>query len=202
MPVSAALCALKKCPDQVGVMQKDHIQRVNDWNELKKRFILLCNNNRKLDELLKKQLVYHSGDIEDDKKSTLALAFTEVPINTYRTDNGGISVETQWGCRLFYVLEYNGTISCYIKGYDEVNYKLTTYSSAKKIEQRQFNRNVASFLIVEKNTSKTALPTGVEQAKYLLLKTIGQKNMFEIIAFLFSKIPFLKSMIKAIPKQE
>lgn len=92
-------------------MNKEHLQRVNAWNEFKKTFQITCNKIDILRNKLESEIIYHSSDFDNRKKSQLVLAFTEKPINVYIEGSGELSVEKEWGCRLIYQLEHNGSVS-------------------------------------------------------------------------------------------
>lgn len=179
-------------------MNKEHVLRVEEWNEFKKTFHKRCQKIIELKNQLDSGKVYHSSDFEDKKKSQLVLAFIEKPINTYRDENGVLRVETQWGCRLIYELDYNGTVSSRINDYDGNSYKLNTYSSASNINDREIRSNVIKFLLVEKNNDKTSQPNFRDKLKFKYFSSVQQKSWLEIIKIFLAQVPIIKQIIKAI----
>lgn len=179
-------------------MNKEHIQRVEAWNEFKKTFPATCQKI----EVLKRQIdlgnLYHSSDFDDKKKSQLVLAFIEKPINVYRNENGGLKVESQWGCRLIYELNYNGSVSSRIRDYDGNAYKLNTYPSASNIKEREIRNHIRKFLLVEQNNDKTSQPNFFDKLKFGYFTSIQQKSWPEILKMLLTQFPIIKHIVKAI----
>lgn len=82
-------------------MDKQRFELAQDWNNFKDSFPSRCYEYGPLKKKLESDVVYFSNDVDEPKKLQLVLAFMHKPINTYCNEGGGISVENEWGCRLF-----------------------------------------------------------------------------------------------------
>ena len=185
-----------------SIMDKEHINRVEAWNEFKRTFPATCQKIDKLKRQIDLGNIYHSSDYDDKKKSQLVLAFIGKKINVYKKDTGELQVETQWGCRLFYELNYNGSVSSRIKDYDGNTYKLKTYPSASKIKERDIKTHVGKFFLVELNSNKTSQPTFLDKLKFSCYNLIQQKSWFEILKVTLAQLPIIKQLIKAIGNEK
>ena len=179
-------------------MNKEHIQRVEAWNELKRTFHATCQKIGELKRQIDLGSIYHSSDFDDEKKSQLVLAFIEKPINVYRKENGGLQVENQWGCRLIYELNYNGSVSSRIRDYEGNVYKLNAYPSASNITERKIRNHIRKFLLVEQNNSKTSQPNFWDKLKFGYFTSIQQKSWLEILKMALAQVPIIKQIVKAI----
>lgn len=179
-------------------MNKEHLERVKAWNEFKNRFPRTCQEIDHLRDKLEKGHIYYSSDFDNEKKSQLALAFFEKPINVYRNQSGELVVENQWGCRLIYQLEYNGSISVRVKDYDGEDYLIKTYSSASKICARKTKSHIEKLFLVEENSDKTSQPSFFCKLKYGLFKSIHKVHWIDTLKAVVAQIPLIKQIVKAV----
>jgi len=179
-------------------MNKEHLERVKAWNEFKNRFLRACQEIDHLRDQLEKGDIYHSSDFDNEKKSQIALAFVEKPINVYRNKAGGLNVETQWGCRLIYQLEYNGSVSVRVKDYDGDDFSIATYPSASKICKRKIKSHIGKFFLIEANSNKTYQPSFFCKLKYGLFKSIHKKRWIDIFKSVVAQIPLIKQIVKVV----
>lgn len=179
-------------------MNKEYIQRAEAWSEFKRIFPVIC---KKISEVIKQidlGRIYHSSDFDDKKKSQLVLAFIEKPINVYKKENGGLYVESEWGCRLIYELNYNGSVTSRIRDYDGKVYKLNTHPSASDITEKVIRKHIRKFFLVERNNSKKSQPTFWDKLKFSCFASIQQKSWLEILKIMLSQFPIIKQLVKAI----
>ena len=132
----------------------------------------------------------------------MVLAFIERPINVYRKEDGGLQVETQWGCRLIYELNYNNSVSARIRDYDGNVYKLNTYPSALNITERKIINHINKFLLVEHNSNKTSQPRLLDKLKFGYFTSIRQKSIPELLKMVLVQAPIIKQIVKAIGNEK
>jgi len=177
-------------------MDKHRIQLAIDWNNFKDDFLSRCYEYEPLSEKLKSDIVYYSSDFDEPKKSQLVLAFMHRPINTYYNEHGGISVEQEWGCRLFYTFQYNGSVLCKIKGYDGSDYVVNNFSSAKRITKRKLVNHFEKFFLVERCTSKIAQPSSLDKLRFFIFKRLSVLGLVGMITIVGKFLPIIKNLYK------
>ncbi|WOE84114.1 hypothetical protein [Aeromonas veronii] len=177
-------------------MDKNRIQLAKDWNKFKSDFHSRCYEYEPLSEKLKSHIVYFSSDFDEPKKSQLVLAFMYQPINTYYNEHGGISVEQEWGCRLFYTFQYNGSVLCKIKDYDGYDYVVSNFSSAKRITKSKLENNFEKFLLVERCTSKITQPSSLDKLRFFIFKRLSVLSLIGMVTIIGKCLPIIKSLYK------
>lgn len=177
-------------------MDKNRIQLATDWNNFKNDFQSRCYECEPLNEKLKSDIVYFSSDFDEPKKSQLVLAFIHRPINTYYNEHGGISVEQEWGCRLFYTFQYNGSVLCKIKDYGGSDYVVSDFSSAKKITKRKLVNHFKKFLLVERCTSKITQPSSLDKLRFFIFKRLSVLGLVGIVTIIGKFLPIIKGLYK------
>ncbi len=178
------------------------IKLAQEWGDFRKQFVEMCSKDEELNKQIQQGWVVHSGDKDDLKKSQLILAFIEKPINTYRDERGVLRVETEWGCRLFYTYQYNGSVICKVKGYDGIDYFPKYYKSSSKINEREFRKHIENFFLVETCTSATKQPSRYEFAKFQLLTKVSNMSFVEIMNVLIKAIPIIGKAYKSLPTKD
>ncbi|MFZ4550887.1 MAG: hypothetical protein ACOYNB_03595 [Aquabacterium sp.] len=179
-------------------MDKEHIQRIQEWNQFKVYFYDRCKNFEPIKKLLESNIVHHSLDYDNPKKSQLVIAFTENPINFYRGERGQLNVEHQWGCRLIYELEYNGEISCRALGYEGEDLKIRKYRSANKISAAKLIKDLRTFLLIEENINKTKQPKFTQRLKYKIHTKLSAGGIPQLLLSIAKQIPWLGKIITSL----
>ncbi len=177
-------------------MDKNRIQLAKDWNNFKNDFQSRCYEYEPLSEKLKSDIVYFSSDFDEPKKSQLVLAFIHRPINTYYNERGNISVEQEWGCRLFYTFQYNGSVLCKIKDYDASDYVVSNFSSAKRITKRKLVNHFEKFLLVERCTSKITQPSSLDKLRFFIFKRLSLFGLAGMLTIIVKYLPVIKGLYK------
>lgn len=162
-------------------MDKRRIELTIEWNKFKDNFNQLLDSHPALKEKMNKGIVYYSSDKDEPKKLQVILAFYEQPLNVFRTSNGGLKVDTQWGCRLFYTLQYNGSVICSIRGYDDSVHTVKTYTSAAKITEKEFKRHVSKFFLVEQCTNQEIQLNALQKIRFFVMKNLTVNNLVKLV---------------------